>query len=531
MEVALGAVAWGRLGSVRDAADHRAGSIAQPVAASYSAVCRTPVWIDGAFAELHSNDAEASCDTAVLMLPALNWDAVHSHHSMRVIADSIARAGYPALRYQYPGTGDSCDIPSGGEALDPSVHVEHWSLWRQSVNKAVDWLRAATGAERVVIAGLRLGATLALEVSARSDIAGLILLAPVLRGHSYIRQMAIEAQIENGQVVNLENGIEFMELDFAAETVRNISSVDMRQVSLRPGIEVAIFQQSDSRLTADCAARWRASGVQVTQHPFDGLEALLLQNVDRDPPPAEPSAVIGWLSRVLPGKRLPRPLTPRLDGLQSTPTYRERALRYGPGGHMSGVLCEPLTATRGPLVIILNTGRDPRYGVARFGVDFARYLARAGLASFRFDFSGLGDSIGTRGAEDTLSSLFDTDRSNDISAAADELQSHGYHRFALHGLCSGAYHALRGCLVDSRIDTLLLVNFPAFDSKKVYRGSPTTYYLSRMGLNKTWTRFVPGRNRSWALGRLVLLSLLRGHQALDYRAKYPRPCAASPTRR
>src|SRR5262249_34980535 len=38
----------------------------------------------------------------------------------------------------------------------------------------------------------------------------------------------------------------------------------------------------------------------------------------------------------------------------------------------------------------------------------------------------------------------------------------GFRRFALKGLCAGAYHALHGALVDTRISAVAMVNLPMF---------------------------------------------------------------------
>ena len=44
----------------------------------------------------------------------------------------------------------------------------------------------------------------------------------------------------------------------------------------------------------------------------------------------------------------------------------------------------------------------------------------------------------------------------------DALARLGYHRFALQGVCSGAYHAFHAALADPRVGALLLVNLPMF---------------------------------------------------------------------
>ncbi len=443
-------------------------------------VLMRPVCIDGCSGWLHADDSGVGADVAVLICPPVSWDALHSHHSLRLLADRFALAGYPALRFSYAGTGDSRDL---------APDEEHWPAWQASVGRAADWLRAATGAKRLVLAGLRLGAALATVVSeAREDVSGLLLMAPVLRGRSYMRQLALEAQMENRQSVKLDDGLEFLELTLSPQAVAEIGALDLRRAKLRPGTEVGIFQPVTTRLEDDCAQAWMAAGARVTRGSFAGLEAMLLQTVDADPPPLAAEAVLEWLSRAAPlgdfGSRLSLPAAEPavFAGCAETP------VQFGPESRLCGILCQPLRAGNGRAIIIVNTGRDPHYGIARFGVGLARRLAGIGFASLRFDFAGLGDSIGPEGSRDVLSALLETDRSADISSALDLLRQYGYERVGVHGLCSGAYHAFHAALADSRIDTLLLVNFPVFRWQNVRLLLAPRHYLKQLFDGPSWVK-------------------------------------------
>ena len=448
-----------------------------------------PVWIEGSFGWLHTSPAEDVSDVAVLFCPPVSWDALRSHHSTRVLADRCAVAGYPTLRLSYPGTGDARDLTAG---------EEHWATWQASVSQAADWLRTAPGAKRLVLAGLRLGAMLATLVgSAREDVAGLLLQAPVLRGKSYMRQLSVEAQMENRQSVNLDDGLEFLELSLSAASVAQISAVDLRQAKLRPGLEVGIFQAAATRLEDDCANAWIARGAKVTRGNFAGLESMLLPTLEEDPPLLEPRRVLEWLQTAVPVARSKPPIQPPVPSVAALEPFaleecRETAVQFGEGGVLSGILCQPLGASTGRAVVIVNTGRDPHYGIARFGVGLARRLAAVGIASLRFDFAGLGDSMGTRDEQDVLSALLATDRSRDIRLAVDVLEGEGYREIGLHGLCSGAYHAFHAALLDSRINTLLLVNFPVFRWQNVRLLLAPKHYVRQLLDMPSWRRLMRG---------------------------------------
>jgi pimeloyl-ACP methyl ester carboxylesterase len=93
----------------------------------------------------------------------------------------LAQAGFPTLRFDYGGTGDSA-----GDADDASL-----ADWHDDIGRAIDALRDRTGVESVCLAGLRLGASLALEVAVDCcDVAALILWEPIVSGGNYLTELA-----------------------------------------------------------------------------------------------------------------------------------------------------------------------------------------------------------------------------------------------------------------------------------------------------------------------------------------------------
>jgi len=469
-----------------------------------------PVWVGACFGWLHTKDATTGGDVAALICPGLARDRLDAHHSLRLLADALADAGYPAMRFDYPGTGDSADLQSDGEP---------WQNWQRSAHAAVDWLRATTGATRVILAGLRVGATLAaLAVEQRDDVAALALLAPALRGRSYIQQLQMEARLQRGEAAPRSEGLEFHEVQFDAATINRIAEVDLRELKLPPGLHVAMFMQAASKLGNDCADAWSGQGAKVFSVGFAGLEPLLRHNEETEGTPPDFSELLAWIRRTVPAK--PVPLLPLAWPEESLAQlgWIETPQRFGPGDGLFGMLCRPDRPHGDMAVIIGNIGRDPHYGVARFGVEFARHLAALGIASLRIDFAGLGDSIGPPGKADVLTSMFETSRDVDISAAAAMLADIGYRRIAMQGICAGAYHTLRGALAEPRIGTLLLVNLPVFEWHAgdtvdfVYRRTMKPgRYLTRLGNIDDWKRVARG---DFHVGEVIVAQSARIWQRL-----------------
>ena len=459
-----------------------------------------PVLVRGCAGWLHRPAAGCLGQVAVLLCPGFAWDGLLAHQALRVMADRLAEAGYPTLRFSYPGHGDSRD-------LDDTERDAPVAAWLDSVNGAADWLRSGVGCRGVVLAGVRFGATLAaLAAATRDDVAGLLLIAPVLRGKSYLTQLTVEAKLESG--VDAGGTLDFHELHLGLAAMAPIAAIDLQQVRLRAGVSVGLFGPSSTRLADDCAVAWSAGGAHVTVEAMGGLAPMLQQAIHSDPAPLDTQVVLAWLDRAAPvrpaavGREQATDICPlRLAGLT------ERPLSIGPGKSIHGVLCEPDGLRADAAVVIVNSGRDPRAGIGRFGVLLARQLASAGIASLRLDFTGLGDSPGLHAERDVLGPLFDRDRTGEVGAAIEALERLGYRRFAVQGLCSGAYHAMQAALADERVGALLLVNLPVFEWRagdtveSVARDlAPGKEYVAKVMDPAFWRRIARG---DIALGRIV----------------------------
>jgi dienelactone hydrolase len=466
------------------------------VTTNIGGISAQPFAFNGLFGWHHSDPRHATADVAVLICGPLSREALDAHHSLRVLADAFAQAGYPTMRFDYAGTGDSCDVAQNTD--EPS---ELWAVWQRNIHDAADNLRRTTGARRLILCGLRVGASLAALVSeSREDVAALMLMAPVLRGRSYIRQLRIEAGLALGNATAKNAGFEYHDLCLAPTTVDLISEFELCHVKLAAGLKVAIYSQTQTRLLTECVAGWTEQGAVVDNYGFDGLEPLLCPDTQGYKEPAASAGMVDWMDQAIPSRpHLPalrpdaNPETLPLSGCFETP------LLFGPEEKLFGILSRPDQLVSETAVIIVNSGRNPRVGVGRFGVEFARRLAAAGITALRFDFAGLGDSIGLPGEENMRSDVFEDERGADISAAIDALEQLGCRRFLVHGICSGAYHGLHAAATETRIGAVLMVNLPLFHwtkgesinevKKRTYAFS---HYKTRLVDRAYWGRLLRG---------------------------------------
>jgi len=131
----------------------------------------------------------------------------------------------------------------------------------------------------------------------------------------------------------------------------------------------------------------------------------------------------------------------------------------------------------------------------------ARRWAARGVPVLRLDLPAIGDSGGDQEAVQDPAARYAPETIEDIRATLDALEANGTgSRFALGGLCSGAYWSFRGALNDPRVIGVLMLN-PA-----VFSWDPSVDKMRdlRAGLHSTslWRRALRGEA---SLARAVAL--------------------------
>lgn len=178
---------------------------------------------------------------------------------------------------------------------------------------------------------------------------------------------------------------------------------------------------------------------------------------------------------------------------------KEEAITFGAKNSLVGVLTNPSAhganaSTVG--AILLNAGIIHHVGPGRIYVKIARQLASQGIAAFRFDFSGIGDS------KPRLDNLpFEKSSIDETQRAMDFLEAQlGIRKFILIGGCSGARVSFNTASCDRRVSSCMLINFQviADEDREVDAGSDTRkdehYYVNFAVRNyQSWRRLITGQ--------------------------------------
>ena len=176
---------------------------------------------------------------------------------------------------------------------------------------------------------------------------------------------------------------------------------------------------------------------------------------------------------------------------------QERIAHFGRPKTLVGVTSLPPSsqAVREHTVVILDVGVIHRVGPNRLHVQLARQLAREGFVTFRFDFSGIGDSEPRpdRVVQDVVR--------QDILDALSYLETSVKARsFVLVGLCSGANAALRFARLHPAVVGAVLLDPYWYKTRGFY----LRHYGRRILRWESWRKVLTGRGGHWQLVREAL---------------------------
>lgn len=542
----------------------------------------TPVVFDGCFGWLHrpaqSRDdaahrtsadartdartyAQADAPMAAILCSPFGYDALCVHRGWRDLAEALAAAGVPALRFDYPGAGDS----SGNEDDPQRVRA-----WLDSIKAAAALLQAETGAVRLTLCGLRLGATLAaLAAEELGGVDNLVLLMPAVSGKAYLRELEIQhrnwlstpdgkegaalrdaAADINAQAAQATQAANAPDSSNAVrpvgaygfrlfpDTLAPLAAIDLEQRTVRPAARVLVQDICAGARVDRLLVRYRAQGAHAELQLFPEYGRFLLDPHFSVPPRDAFDGVLRWLGLVADAT-----VTTNAADSKQTPAAT-RAVQVCPaawsariefaggsetpavfgGGRYVGVFCAPRRALDGaPAVLFVNTGGVHRVGDGRLAVVLARRLAAQGIASLRMDVAGLGDSQ-RRDAALTLDALYADAALVDAKAGVDWLAAAGHARTVMFGVCTGAYVSLHTALAHPGVVGCMAVNLPffAWGGARTRPGAQhvesSRVYGRSLRDPRKWARLLSGRANGYAI---VTELVRRGLARIGARASGP----------
>ncbi|MDW3681310.1 alpha/beta hydrolase [Cupriavidus sp. CV2] len=471
-----------------------------------------PVLFDGCAGWLH----EAAGTLGVVLCNPHGHEAMWSHRAFRHLAGDLAAAGLPVLRFDYPGTGDSAGTDADGEHIAWCVH---------GILAAVATLREQAGVSRVVLCGLRLGATLAVlaaeALAAREPdaVAGLVLVAPVVSGRAYLRELrALHTSWVNNVIPDIElapptdGSLEVLAYRLQPDTVTTLEGLrlDRRKGCPAPRVLLLDAWPGATSPVAEMGTLYRGSGVEVTLGTFGEYPGMMQAAEYAQVPETAWLEIRTWLGLTLAEGRRPAggPM-PASAGMHEVHerefgSARERCV-WLDRGRQFGILCQPVRrAPNGVAVLFPNTGGNHHVGDGRLFVTLSRQLAEHGVTALRLDLSAQGDSPAPA-RQLSIPDVYAKDPCDDASAVVDWLRAQGYKHIVLCGVCSGAYISLQVALRNAAVNGLVLANLAKFrwddaDTASVNeRAQSMRGYAAALRRVQIWQRLCRGQVKVWPI--------------------------------
>ena len=419
---------------------------------------RHAFWLHGATGEqsftwLHQPKRPTINTVGVIIVGPVGPEYMHSHRSLRYLADQLAAQGFACLRYDPLGMGNSSH-----DLADESVARG----WLATLAAARDFFRNALNIVDVVLLGLRSGALVASEFIATHPVKGAVFWYPYLKGTAFVRDLQI---IDSMLHMSTDGGfIEAGGYPLYPATQTWLEQIDVLTLQAGHLQHALIINNAAQPPTKKLQQALAAQDVVVTQQNLSGLERMMKQSEITEVPEDNIAAITDWLQTTYVAEQ-DNPLHDQFhnSGLISE-SFCEHALTIPAARPLFGVMTEPVKPdNQKPLLVFVNGGSGHHVGPNRLYVDVCRRLASMGFSSVRLDLSNLGDS-----AQDITPAShnpYALTAPGDIAAAVSFLRENTpYQRFVLSGLCSGAHNSFQAVVQHSlpEVCHIMLINPLAF---------------------------------------------------------------------
>ena len=169
------------------------------------------------------------------------------------MASLLSGEGFHVLRFDYAGTGDSYGGPE----------VMSIARWKEDLGIAIEELMDMAAVDSVWLVGLRLGGSLAAELSNRPEVAGIVLWDPVLEGAS---------QLAGAKPMKGAADVEVAGLPISPGFRAELTSLDLAEVPIKRGIPALLAVSSDTPAYQGFRDRISGGGADLSYRhvPSDG---------------------------------------------------------------------------------------------------------------------------------------------------------------------------------------------------------------------------------------------------------------------
>jgi uncharacterized protein len=192
------------------------------------------------FGIFHPSQSADQKDFGVVLCPPIAHEYVRSHRALRQLATTLASNGFPVLRFDYFGVGDSAGESGEGGS----------ERWCADIRSAIGEMLALLNKKHFCLIGLRLGATLALRaLPGQAGCKCLLLVDPIVSGSRQLDEIKEMHRRGLAGFPSMAEEEEFIGFPYPGALQRDIAGLDMLQMPA-PGVEKIgiLYSKNDERL-------------------------------------------------------------------------------------------------------------------------------------------------------------------------------------------------------------------------------------------------------------------------------------------
>jgi pimeloyl-ACP methyl ester carboxylesterase len=250
------------------------------------------------FGVYHAPQIRAAVSHGVVLCYPMGQEYYYTHRAFLQLALRLSKNGFPVLRFDYYGCGDSA-----GEAADGNLDE-----WLRNIKISVDEIKRMAGVEAVSLVGFRLGATLAmLAGGSRGDVRNVALWEPILNGIEYMQELSLQhdnwlkGNLPGFDLATIRNGYdEVIGMPFTDTLQEGLKGIDLLAPGTRVADSVAVISNDGDDTYHRLVDQLRSCAGMVEFQQIEGQQDLFTDaGMDTMHVPVETlQFIVSWIKKV-----------------------------------------------------------------------------------------------------------------------------------------------------------------------------------------------------------------------------------------
>jgi pimeloyl-ACP methyl ester carboxylesterase len=227
---------------------------------------------------------------SVILCYPMGQEYIRAHRTYRLLAARLAEAGFPVLRFDFAGSGDS------------PGDCEHGRIgrWLGDLSLAIREIRQRCGPTRICLAGLRLGGTLAMMYGAqRGGVDGIVLWDPIVDGRTYVDELTAWHRGQTRRPETTPGPTEILGFPLTQLMREDLEGIDLLSIRRGPATHALVVDSSEGLGQAPLRDLLQGLGVRVDYRRLAGPKIWIKENKTIVPHQAL-GCVAAWISGAYP---------------------------------------------------------------------------------------------------------------------------------------------------------------------------------------------------------------------------------------